>query len=200
MPVVERMEMLPAAEAFVAAMRGVFADGVSEPERWERCRDLLETLIADPDVKQHASSWPVTGFNPETQRVQNLLFYEDPDYGFVLNALIKKPGGYAMIHDHGPAWTIYGVLAGDERIVHYDAAERGDGRFELGERHAEMCRAGDVDIVPPHLIHSEYAGEAGSIAVIVRSQRSGTFEQFRYHEDGTRSVIRGPEQVPYELA
>ena len=192
--------MLPAVETFVAGMRKVFEDGVPEPERWEKCRELLKALIADPEVKAHAKDWPVTGFNPETDRVSNLLFYEDPDYRFVINALIKNPGGYAMIHDHGPSWTIYGVLEGQERIVHYDAAERGDGKFDLSEKHAEVCGPGDVDVVPPRLIHSEYAGEEKSIAVIVRSQRSGTFEQFRYLEDGSQVIMYGPEQAPYALS
>ena len=200
MPDTAHKTMLPAAEKFIAAMRQVFADGVPEPECWERCRALLKEMIADPEVKAHAKDWPVTGFNPKTDRVQNLLFYEDPDYGFVINALIKNPGGYAMIHDHGPAWTIYGVLSGEERIVHYDATEQGDGKYALAESHAEICRPGDVDVVPPRLIHSEYAGDEKSIAVIVRSQRSGTFEQFRYLEDGSQVVIRGPEQVPYDLS
>lgn len=192
--------MLPAVEKFVAEMRKLFEDGVPETERWERCRALLKEVIADPAVREHAQGWPITGFNPETDRVQNLLFYEDPDYGFVINALIKKPGGYAMIHDHGPSWTIYGVLQGEERIVHYDAAARADGKFDIAERHAEICRSGDVDVVPPKLIHSEYAGDEKSIAVIVRSQRSGTFDQFRYLENGAQVVIRGPEQVPYALS
>jgi len=192
--------MLAAAETFVTALRKLYEGGVPELERWERCRELLKELIADPEIKAHAQAWPVTGFNPKTDKVSNLLFYEDPDYGFVINGLIKNPGGSAMIHDHGPAWTIYGVLQGEERIVHYDAIERDGGGFDVSERHAEICRAGDVDVVPPRLIHSEYAGDEKSIAVIVRSQRSGTFEQFRYLEDGSQVVIRGPDQQPYELA
>ena len=192
--------MLVAVEKFVAEMRTLYEDGVPEAERWEKCRGLLADVIADPDVKAHAQDWPVTGFNPKTDKVSNLLFYEDPDYGFVINALIKNPGGYAMIHDHGPSWTIYGVLQGEERIVHYDAAKRDDGKFDMTEKHADICRPGDVDLVPPRLIHSEYAGAEKSIAVIVRSQRSGTFEQFRYLEDGSQVIIRGPDQAPYALS
>jgi len=195
-----RTEMLPAAERFVAGLRKVFEDGVPEPARWDRCRELLRELLADPELQAHARDWPVTGFNPATDRVGNLLFYEDPDYGFVINALIKNPGGRAMIHDHGPSWTIYGVLGGTERIVWYDAAPRADGRFDLAESRATQCGPGDVDIVPPGEIHSEYAGAEKSIAVIVRSQRSGTFDQFRYLDDGTQTVMRGPEQIPYALS
>ncbi|MBK17711.1 MAG: hypothetical protein CMM52_02580 [Rhodospirillaceae bacterium] len=192
--------MLPAVEKFIEDMRKVFADGIPEPERWEICRELLTELIADPDVKEHAKDWPVTGFNPKTDRVQNLLFYEDPDYGFVINALIKNPGGSAMVHDHGSAWTIYGVLSGEERIVHFDAEEQSDGKIKTSESHSEYCGPGQVDVVKPWLIHSEYAGDEKSIAVIVRSKRSGTFEQYRYLEDGSRVMIKGPEQVPYSLA
>ncbi|MFT5440605.1 MAG: putative metal-dependent enzyme (double-stranded beta helix superfamily) [Alphaproteobacteria bacterium] len=191
--------MFLAAEKFVSDMRAVFAEGIPEPDRWERCRELLKQLIADPAVKEAAKDWPITGFNPKTDRVQNLLFYEDPDYGFVINGLIKNAGGTAMVHDHGPAWTIYGVLAGEERIVHFDAKQAEDETFAIGESRAEICRPGDVDVVQPWLIHSEYAQDEKSIAVIVRSQRSGTFEQYRYLDDGSRVVFGGPEQVPYKL-
>ena len=189
--------MLPAVEKFVVEMRKLCEAEVKDSTLWEKSRELLADLIADPGLKAHARSWPVTGYNPETNKVANLLFYEDPDYGFVINALIKNPGGYAMIHDHGPSWTIYGVLQGQERIVHYNSKKREDGNFDISEKHAEICRPGDIDVVPPNLIHSEYAGDEKSIAVIVRSQRSGTFEQFRYLEDGSQVVIRGPEQEPY---
>jgi predicted metal-dependent enzyme (double-stranded beta helix superfamily) len=191
--------MFAAAETFIAGMRQDFADGLPEPDRWERCRTLLKELIADPEVKEAAKDWPVTGFNPKTDRVQNLLFYEDPDYGFVINGLIKNAGGSAMVHDHGTAWTIYGVLSGEERIVHFDADEKDDGKFDIKESHAEICGPGDVDIVQPWLIHSEYAQEEKSIAVIVRSQRSGTFLQYRYLDDGSKVEFGGPEQVPYSL-
>ena len=152
----ERKTMLPAAERFVAGMRRAFAAGLEERARWEKCRELLKELIADP-------------------------------------------GGRAMIHDHGPTWTIYGLVQGTERIVRYAATGRPDGRFDITEAGAEVCGPGDIDIVAPGVIHSEYAGDGKSIAFIVRSQRSGTFEQYRYLDDGSRVVIRGPNQVPFEL-
>ena len=191
--------MLPAVEMFVDSMRQVMGSGIGEAECWVSCRALLKKLIADPELISHAQNWPVTGYNPDTDRVGNLLFYEDPDYGFVINALIKKPGGYAMIHDHGSAWTIYGILEGKERIVHYDSSEN-DGNLVLKESHSELCGPGDVDIVRPWLIHSEFAQDKKSIAVIVRSQRSGTLKQFRYLENGKKSEISGPDQIPYALS
>ena len=163
----DRKPMLPAVEKFVAGMRDVCAR-IEGDGKWGRCRDLLAEMLKDPALQRHAGDWPVGGF--DGKKVDNLLFYEDPDYGFVINGLIKNPGGLAVPHDHGQAWTVYGVLAGAERIV------------------------------PPWRIHAEYAGDEKTIAVIVRSQRSGTFEQFRHNDDGSKTQFPGPNQVPYELA
>jgi predicted metal-dependent enzyme (double-stranded beta helix superfamily) len=188
--------MIPAAQTFISEMRRACAAGIEGPARWERGRDLLKELIRDPELCEHAQSWPTGGF--DGKKVDNLLFYEDPDYGFVMNALIKRPGGRAMIHDHGPTWTIYGIVEGRERIVRYAAEEKGDGTVDLVETRAVYCDPGDVDIVQPGEIHSEYAGDRKSVAFIVRSQRSGTFEQLSY--EGTRPhTFPGPNQVPFDL-
>jgi|TARA_Y100001934_G_scaffold274956_1_gene368394 predicted metal-dependent enzyme (double-stranded beta helix superfamily) len=191
-----REKMLPAVEEFISDMRAVFAE-INSDEKWGRCRQLLGKLLADSELQKHAKDWPVGGF--DGKKVDNLLFYEDPDHGFVINGLIKNPGGRAMIHDHGKAWTIYGVLAGEERVVRYREIKKDDGEVGFEEEHAVMCRPGDVDVVPPWEIHSEYAGDEKSIAVIVRSQRSGTFEQYRYLDDGGKVRFPGPNQVPYDL-
>ena len=74
----------------------------------------------------------------------------------------------------------------------------GKNGFEQGG--TSECGPGDVDIVPPWRIHAEYAGDEKSIAVIIRSQRSGTFEQYRYLDDGGKAKFPGPNQVPYDLS
>ena len=193
----ERQDMLPAVEKFIADLRAACAQGLDGKERWEKCRELMGDLLADPELQAHAQNWPVTGF--DGKKVSNLLFYVDPDYGFALNGLIKKGGGRAMVHDHGPTWTTYGVLRGEERIVRYEVADE-NGEKTLREAWHIMCGPGDVDIVPPGEIHSEFAQEGGSIAFIVRSQKTGTFEQFSY-EQGPEPVSHpGPTQVPYALS
>ena len=154
-------------------------------------------MVRDPEVRKHAQTWPVCIF--ENKKVENLLFYEDPDYGFVINGLIKPPGGRAAIHDHGPSWTIYAVLEGRERIVRYAAKDTAGGTVELQEIAADFYESGDVDLVEPRVIHSEFAGERKSIAVIVRSQRSGTFEQLSY-DSARPTVFGGPNQVPFDLS
>ena len=195
-PFMSKQKLLPSVEKFISEMRDV-CENTEGDERWKCCRELLVELLRDPELQDHARDWPVGGF--DGKKVDNLLFYEDPDHGFVINGLIKNPGGRAMIHDHGQAWTIYGVLSGKERVVRYAETTREDGEVGFEEKHTVHCTPGDVDIVRPWEIHSEYAGDEKSIAVIVRSQRSGTFEQFRYFDDGGKTKFPGPNQVPYDL-
>jgi predicted metal-dependent enzyme (double-stranded beta helix superfamily) len=194
----DREAMLPAVETFVARMREACAAGPEGEARWQRCRDLLVDLLADPDLKAHAQTWPIGGF--DGKKVDNLLFYVDPDYGFALNGLIKKPGGRAMVHDHGPAWTVYGVLEGTERIVRFESETDTNGAPTLRESHSVECSQGDVDIVPPHEIHSEFAGDQKSIAFIVRSQKTGTFKQRGFENTLAGEPIPGPNQVPFALS
>lgn len=185
--------MLPAMQEFVARMREA-CEALDGEARWNRCRELLGELLKDEALRRHAEDWPVGGFDGE--KVDNLLFYEDRDHKFVVNGLIKNPGGRAMIHDHGETWTVYGLLRGNERIVRYREVEKG-GRLGYEESYAAHCGPGDVDVVRPWEIHSEYAGDEKTVAVIVRSRKSGTFEQFRY--EGGKRRFPGPNQVPYDL-
>ena len=183
----------PAFASFIDDLRVHFARGLPEQEHWEGVRDRLKTLCADNSMREISHGW-------EARKGREYILHHDPHHDFFVGALVRQPNHIAGVHDHGPTWTIYGVLQGEERIVHYDASKRDDGKFDMTEKHADICRPGDVDVVPPRLIHSEYAGAEKSIAVIVRSQRSGTFEQFRYLEDGSQVIIRGPDQAPYALS
>ena len=90
---------------------------------------LLQELIADPAVREQSKQWPDCSQGGE--RAENLLFYEDPDYKFVINGLIKAPHTRTQIHDHAHNWTLYGVLDGTESIERYD---RVDDRLEAGLR------------------------------------------------------------------
>jgi hypothetical protein len=60
---------------------------------------------------------------------------------------------------------------------------------------------GHVDCIGPWEIHAEYNSETDrSIAVIVRSQKSGTFVQnIFYQKDNSVEQYYGPEQIPYHL-
>jgi predicted metal-dependent enzyme (double-stranded beta helix superfamily) len=193
-------DMLPAAARFVGEMKALFAEGLDETALWMEACERLRVLLADPDLRRHAGTWPeslTAGGRPS-----NLLFYEDPEHGFVLNALIKAPGAKSSVHDHGPSWTLYGVLEGAERVTRFS---REDGRSAAGPAQLRETGRHDVvpgyiDFVPPWEIHQETNGAARTVGFIVRSRRSGTFVQNRFdRSEGTVTQYDGPVQVPYRL-
>ena len=196
----ETQLMAPVKE-FVDGVRTLFAEGWGEDELWNRIAKDLRTLLNQPELQNHTATWPDTkvGDGPPS----NLLFYEDPDYRFVLNALIKSPGSITNIHDHGPSWTLYGVLEGGEHIKRYRRTDKNsvsDGPAKLEYDGAFDVTPGYIDIVPPWQIHQEINGNHRTIGFIVRSQRSGTFSQFRYNvKNGDVSQFGGPSQIPLEL-
>lgn len=198
----DRTALLPAAGRFVEAARGHFLDRLKGEELWRRIASDMEGLLRDPELVARAQDWPETRL-PDGGAA-NLLFYEDPEFGFVLNALIKGPGAETSVHDHGPSWTLYGVLDGHERIERFrrtDDNPKTAGPAVLEADAAHEVSSGYLDVVAPWEIHREINGPARTVSFIVRSQRSGTFRQYRYAADGGAiSEYRGPAQIPHALA
>lgn len=190
---------MSAVQKFIASARKLHAEEKDAAKRWEKMTPLLRELLADPSVREQSKSWPTCS---QTDRAQNLLFYEDPDYKFVINGLIKAPKSRTQIHDHAHNWTLYGVLDGNETIERY---ERLDDRSKPD--HAEIRKTvnvnvgpGKIDLVPPFEIHAEESGEERTVAIIVRAEKAGGFLQGRY-DPATKKYWQGygPEQIPYEL-
>ncbi len=104
-------------QKFVDTIRTYCADGKEGETLWPVVAEDLKALLSDPTLIEQSKTWPDTkkGDGPPS----NLLFYEDPDYGFVLNALVKGPKSVTNVHDHGPSWTLYGVLDGGEHIERF---------------------------------------------------------------------------------
>lgn len=198
----EGADLLPAARQFVMRVRGLFADGLPEEKVWERACDHLRELLADPDLKAHAGTWPDS--LTEEGRPGNLLFYEDADYDFVLNALVKAPGLKTSVHDHGCSWTLYGVLEGGERVTRFARTDDGPQVPETAtveEAGAHEVVPGYIDFVPPWEIHQEHNADKRTVGFIVHSRRSGTFVQNRFDPaSGRVEQYDGPEQIPYRLA
>jgi len=192
---------LPAARRFVDEVRALYASGLEGETLWNRIRDAMKPLLTDPDLKESTRSWPLTVEG--APRVRNLLFYEDPDYGFVLNATVRKPDLVTNIHDHGDVWTLYGLIEGRETMFRYartDDAPRDVGPAALKVVSRHEIGPGDIDAVPPGEIHQEHAGPEPSMAFIVRAQRAGTFKQRNFDADtGAVTLNDGPLLVPYEL-
>lgn len=135
--------------------------------------------------------------------MRNLLFYEDPDYGFVFNATVRQPHVITNVHDHGDVWTLYGLIEGHETMLRYERTDGGakdQGPATLRFLGRTSIGAGDVDIVPPGGIHQEHAGPERSISFIIRARRPGTFQQRYYDPDtGAVTVNYGPQQMPMAL-
>jgi hypothetical protein len=114
----------------------------------------------------------------------------------------RQDGRGSRIHDHAHIYTLYGVLDGHERIERYD---RVDDRSK--PNYAEIRRAadtpvgpGEIDLVRPYEIHRELTVGERTVAVIIRSEKGGSFNQGRYDpETNEYFESLGPRQTPVEM-
>lgn len=190
-------QRLPAFEKFIQELRAAWSELPDMRSRMEKGASLLEELVNDSTVKAAAKFWP------STEGRRNLLFYEDPDFNFAINGVVRTPGRKGSIHDHAHAWTAYGILDGTESLQRF---RRADDRSKEGYAKLELesvteGQPGKVDLVPPFDIHAEQGGPARSVAIILRSERvAGKTTQGSYDlEKQTIRQIDGPIQVPFEM-
>lgn len=188
-----------AVSRFIAVTRRLFAEEKDVERRWQKLASILRDLLADSGLRVRSKNWPEC---VQTDRAQNLLFYEDPDFGFVINGLVKAPKTRTQIHDHAHNWTLYGVLDGRETIERYERLDDGSkpDYAELRQMEEFHVGPGAVDLVPPWQIHAEESGEERTVAIIIRSEKAGGFLQGRY-DPVTKRCWQGygPRQVPYKL-
>jgi len=192
-----------ALERFVRQTREIFAAEPDPERRWTSLSPVLAELLADPEVLEASKSWPECV--PADGRAENLIFYEDPDFGFAINGLTKGPsrnGARPRIHHHAHIYTLYGVLDGHERIERYERLDDGS-RLDYAEirQTADMhVGPGEIDLVKPYEIHTEVTVGERTVAVIVRSEKSGGFNQGRFEPETNRYYESlGPRQTPAEM-
>ena len=192
-----------ALERFVRKTRELFAMEADPAKRWTSLGPVLAELLADPEVVEASKNWPECVF--ADGRAENLLFYEDPDYGFAVNGLTAgaaRLGSRPLIHDHAHIYTLYGLLDGHQRIERY---ERLDDRSkadyaEIRQTADMLVSPGEMDLVKPYEIHTEINVGERTVAVIIRSQKSGGFNQGRYDPETNRYwESLGPRQTPVEM-
>lgn len=164
-----------------------------EQEHWKGVRTLLTPLVADEVMRGVSRGW-------EARKGREYILHHDPDHDFLVGALVRLPNHVAGVHDHGPTWTIYGVLDGQE-ITHVynrldDGSKPGYAEIELAGK--SDAPAGHVDMVPPHVPHAEWGNSDRSVAITVRSQRPGGYSQNRFDlEAGTTNDAHcGLELIP----
>ena len=78
--------MLPGFEKFIGDLRAIWAADSDNQRRMERAKPLLEQLVKDESLRVHSARWP------STEGHKNLLLYVDPQYGFVINGVVRVPG------------------------------------------------------------------------------------------------------------
>jgi len=199
-----------ALERFVSKTRDMFARESNLDERWSALKPILAELLADPEVREASKQWPVPSSvpSPGERRGGNLIFYEDPDYGFVVNGQIHEGGRRQTeprhAHDHGRIYTAYGLLDGHERIVQYERIDDGSkpDHAEVRQTADYLGAPGDIHLAKPGDIHIEVNVGERTAAVIIRSMKDGIpsnlhgrydLETHKYHE----SI--GPRQIPAEM-
>ncbi len=189
----------PVFNQFIQDLRAAWSELPDTESRMKRATQLLEGVVSHPALQEHSNSWPSTEGRP----AKNLLFFEDPDYGFCINGVVRTPGRVGSVHDHGECWTAYGLLVGQEKLEHYRRLDDGkkEGYAELELQYVDDGSQGKVDLVPPFAIHAEKGGANRSVAVIIRSvpvTQRGNF--LRYDpEKRTCSHGNGPIQIPFEI-
>ncbi|MGH7929674.1 MAG: hypothetical protein ACREQV_17975, partial [Candidatus Binatia bacterium] len=178
-------------------LRTAWAELPDVETRMKQGAKLLEGLVNDETMRRAAQSWP------STEGRKNLLFYEDPGYGFAINGVVRVAGRKGSIHDHAHAWTAYGVLDGTERLERFrridDKSREGYAKLEL--KSVSEGTPGKVDLVPAFDVHAEQGGPTRSVAVILRSERvAGKVLQGSYDkESDTVRRIEGPVNIAYEI-
>jgi len=188
---------LPVFEKFIQDLRAAWAELPDMEARMKKGQKLLEGLVMDEGLRQVSKSWP------STEGRKNLLFYQDPDYGFAINGVVREPGRKGSIHDHAHAWTAYGLLDGTESLERFrrvdDRTREGYARLELES--VTQGTPGKVDLVPPYDIHAEQGGPTRSVAIILRSERvAGKVPQGSYSTEGNLyRQIEGPTNIPFEI-
>jgi predicted metal-dependent enzyme (double-stranded beta helix superfamily) len=190
----------PALRRFIEAIQPLWSQPLTEAVRWSKVAEHMPIMLDDRDLQLRAVDWPDT--RAADGKHTNLLFYEDPKHRFVINALVKWPGAVTPVHDHAHTWTTYSVLSGSERVVRYELEEGGSvGAIgKLRETGAYTVIPGFIDLVPPHMPHAETAGDARTVALIVRSERIGVFNHRMWrHATKEHFLSPGPSQVPFLL-
>jgi hypothetical protein len=110
--------------------------------------------------------------------------------------------GRGRIHDHAHIYTVYGVLDGCQSIERYERLDDRSrpGYAEIRQLRNDVCGPGEIDLVKPYEVHTETSIGERCVAIIIRSQKSGEFNQGRYvPEKNEYYESLGPRQTPIDL-
>lgn len=183
-----------AFEAFITDLRSLYREGRNVPALWRGVVSRLEALARDEAFRKLTDGWP------EGDGKQYVV-HVDAEYGFAIDALVRGPFHKAPAHDHAHTWTAYGVIAGWERVTRYVRTDDGSDpkHAVLKEVSSDICHAGGVDLVPPWSIHTESNDDNRAVALVVRSENLGGFDQTAYRDSGEVMKMRGLERIEFPI-
>ena len=122
---------LPVFEKFIQDIRASWAQLPDTETRMKKTAELLRGLVGDETMRQHCKNWPSSDGH------KNLLLYEDPDYGFVINAVVRVQGAQGGGRNVGEACHMYDVfrfLTGSRvRSISASAIDPGPVPFQRNE-------------------------------------------------------------------
>ena len=183
----------PAFARFIDGMCAHLTADLSERDRWHGVKGLLRPLVADRLMREASRSW-------EAKKGREYVLHHDATRGFFVGALVREPDHRAFIHDHAHSWTVYGVLDGAEITHVYARTDDGKtpGRATLALIDRHDAPTGHVDVIAPWIPHSEWGASERSVAITVRSDRPGGYNQNRCFPDTgtTDATHRGLDLVP----
>ncbi|MGE0651200.1 MAG: hypothetical protein AB7P12_05555, partial [Alphaproteobacteria bacterium] len=143
-------QRLPVFQKFIDDVRAAWARESDTEARMKATTELLRGLVADDTIRARSRDWP------STEGHKNLLLYEDPDYGFAINAVVRTPGRKGSVHDHAHAWTANGVRDGTESRERFERLDVGsrEGYADVRMTSVTQGMGGSVALVPPFDSHA----------------------------------------------
>jgi predicted metal-dependent enzyme (double-stranded beta helix superfamily) len=178
---------------FVADLRAALSKDAPQDARLEEGAAALQRLLANP-----AALTPYRWAFEHGRGPWEL--HADPEFGFVVTLLLKARGQTTPVHNHGEAWTLYGIFEGTELIHRYDRhdgrqqPDRADVRLTVDHRRGP----GEVEIEPAYAIHNETtSAEGDTVAIAVRGRDLATVNGERFDlTTGAMSVGPGNGALP----
>ena len=182
--------------AFIDNVRALYRDDLPEKRHWARASEHMQTLVADEALREASHDWPAG-------QGKELILHHDQDHGFFVGGLVRIPFHKARAHDHAHTWTVYGVLFGDEVTTRYERLDDGSepGKAELRKVGDFPAPSGAVDVVGPWEIHTESSKGERSVAITLRSEIPGNYNQNMFDPEAgtTHNNHRGLQLIPFPL-
>ncbi len=132
--------------SYIEAVRGVLGQPLSDSAKLRLVKLAAKELVSGPvRIAPEDRKVPAEGYG------RNLL-YKDPDYGFVVIAMVWPAGRGGPPHDHG-CWGVVAVSEGEVEVTNYNRDDDGrdPSKARLHSLGAIRGKSGWVGWVqPPH--------------------------------------------------